>query len=227
MLSKSSPSPSISFKARSITSLTYNAYRTDGSRIFLPSSTLPIQRRFASDETATQSKPEADGATEAQHGDNSIAASTDPETAANDPLQAEPSATQSNIDSATESRKETAESAADSAKESAASTTQSISNAASSAAETVTDAAQSLGAAAGFGSIGRDRERNAPTQDSEPSKTVYVGNLFFDVRAADLKSEFERAGPVVDAKIIMDNRGLSKGYDHVLPPLIHLTMCRG
>jgi len=87
-----------------------------------------------------------------------------------------------------------------------------MSDAAHAATETVTDAAQSLGAAAGFGSAGRSRERNVPAQDGEPSKTVYVGNLFFDVRAADLKQEFERAGPVVDSKIIMDQRGLSKGF---------------
>ena len=48
--------------------------------------------------------------------------------------------------------------------------------------------------------------------DGEPSTTVYVGNLYFDVRSEDLKKEFERAGPVVEAKVIMDHRGLSKGY---------------
>jgi hypothetical protein len=214
----SSPSTSTSIKSRSITSLTYNIPRNNASRITFPTSTLPIQRRYASDEAATQSEPEADGATEAQHGDNSIAASADPDADVDAPTQSETSAAASNIESATESAtettKETAGSAADSAKETATSTTSTLSGAAQSAAETITGAAESLGAAAGFGSASRlSRDRNVPAQDGEPSKTVYVGNLFFDVRAADLKQEFERAGPVTDAKIIMDNRGLSKGYE--------------
>ena len=78
------------------------------------------------------------------------------------------------------------------------------------ASEVATGAAQSLGAAAGFGSQTREAGRSAPS--GQTAKTVYVGNLFFDVRSEDLKKEFERAGPIVDAKIIMDQRGLSKGF---------------
>lgn len=78
------------------------------------------------------------------------------------------------------------------------------------ASEVATGAAQSLGAAAGFGSQTSEAGRSAPS--GQTAKTVYVGNLFFDVRSEDLKKEFERAGPIVDAKIIMDQRGLSKGF---------------
>ena len=111
----------------------------------------------------------------------------------------------------------TLESATDSVKEHASAAASQVSDAARSATETATGAAQSLGAAAGFGSP-RNSENpggqrgNAPALDGEPSATVYVGNLYFDVRSEDLKKEFERAGPIDEAKVIMDHRGLSKGY---------------
>jgi nucleolin len=45
----------------------------------------------------------------------------------------------------------------------------------------------------------------------EPKETIYVGNLFFDVTAEDLKRQMEKYGTVLNARIIHDNRGLSKG----------------
>ena len=113
------------------------------------------------------------------------------------------------------------ENATDSAKEHASAAASQVSDAAHSATETVTGAAQSLGAAAGFGSP-RNPENpggqrgNTAALDGEPSPTVYVGNLYFDVRSEDLQKEFERAGPIEEAKVIMDHRGLSKGYS--IPP---------
>ena len=118
----------------------------------------------------------------------------------------------------------TLETATDSAREHASAAANRVSNAAQSATETVTGAAQSLGAAAGFGSP-RNPENpggqrgNAPALDGEPSTTVYVGNLYFDVRSEDLKKEFERAGPVEEAKVVMDHRGLSKGYNTPRQPV--------
>ena len=90
-------------------------------------------------------------------------------------------------------------------------------SAAQTAGEAVTGVAQRFGAAAGFGSQTSGANRDAlgverSNLGGETSKSVYVGNLFFDVRNEDLKKEFERAGPVIDAKIIMDQRGLSKGF---------------
>lgn len=185
-------------KARSITRLTYPvSLRTTPKTAF-----TPLQRRNYADEAATQSEPEADGATEAQHGDNSIAASADPDADANTSAsteQAEESAAAAKVESASEKATEQVSSTADSVK----SAVQSASEAATDAA---TGAAQSLGAATGFGS---QKSRDAPSGGT--STTVYVGNLFFDVKSEDLKQEFERAGPVIDAKIIMDQRGLSKG----------------
>ena len=53
----------------------------------------------------------------------------------------------------------------------------------------------------------------SPPQDLEVQKsaTVYVGNLFFDVKESDLQDEFSKAGPVRRARLIIDRRGLSKG----------------
>lgn len=193
----SSPSVFISIpasKARSITHLTYPVFIRKAPRAAF----LPLQRRYYADEPATQSEPEADGAIEAQHGDNSIAASADANTSTSTE-QAEESAAASDVESVAEKSTERASSTADSVK-----------TAAQTAGEAVTGAAQSLGAAAGFRSQTSEAGRDALS--GETSKSVYVGNLFFDVRSEDLKKEFERAGPVVDAKIIMDQRGLSKGF---------------
>jgi RNA recognition motif-containing protein len=44
-----------------------------------------------------------------------------------------------------------------------------------------------------------------------PKETVYVGNLFFDVTAEDLKDRMSEYGVVLHSKIIHDSRGLSKG----------------
>lgn len=72
-----------------------------------------------------------------------------------------------------------------------------------SARDTVTGAAQAAAGSVGLG-FGRDFV--------SPSKSLYVGNLFFDVTIEDLKKEMQRFGTVLDVRIIMDNRGLSKGY---------------
>lgn len=50
-----------------------------------------------------------------------------------------------------------------------------------------------------------------PEQRSVPKESVYVGNLFFDVTAEDLKERMSEYGVVVNTKIIYDGRGLSKG----------------
>lgn len=82
-----------------------------------------------------------------------------------------------------------------------------VAQAMDSARDTVTDAAQ-----AAAGSVGLGFSRGSDREYSTPSKCLYVGNLFFDVTVEDLKKEMQRFGTVVDARIITDNRGLSKGY---------------
>jgi RNA recognition motif-containing protein len=44
-----------------------------------------------------------------------------------------------------------------------------------------------------------------------PKCSLYVGNLFFDVTAEDLRSHFEQYGTVENVMIVHDARGLSKG----------------
>jgi nucleolin len=46
---------------------------------------------------------------------------------------------------------------------------------------------------------------------AEPKRTVYIGNLFFDVTEDDLKKELIRFGPIEQLRLLRDGRGLSKG----------------
>jgi nucleolin len=122
------------------------------------------------------------------------------------------------VENATESTGERlTEAAPDAVTETTSSVGESVSNAARNAAESIKSTAESLGASAGFASNSGDnaegaRQRLSRAAEPEMSLTVYVGNLFFDVRGEDLKKEFERAGPVASTKIIVDQRGLSKGF---------------
>ncbi|EEQ34776.1 nucleic acid-binding protein [Microsporum canis CBS 113480] len=55
-----------------------------------------------------------------------------------------------------------------------------------------------------------------PTRPSpEPKSTVYVGNILFDITAADLKEYASKYGKVVGSRIIYDSRGLSRGFGYV------------
>ena len=198
----SSPSVSISIpsrKARSITRLAYPISVKQNQKIALDF----LQRRnYADEAAATQSEPVADGATETQHGENSIAASADPDADANAPIPTE------NVEENVEESE--AASSTESATERA---TASVKSAAQTASETVTGATQSIAEVAGMGSQVSDPDSDAPKR----SNVVYVGNLFFDVKEEDLQNEFARAGRVVSTKIVLDARGLSKGFDYLLP----------
>ncbi|KAI9781696.1 MAG: hypothetical protein M1816_002220 [Peltula sp. TS41687] len=55
----------------------------------------------------------------------------------------------------------------------------------------------------------------SPFRSFPPSKTVYVGNLFFSVGEQDLEKEMSRMGKVESVRIIYDARGLSKGFGFV------------
>lgn len=43
------------------------------------------------------------------------------------------------------------------------------------------------------------------------SETVYIGNLFYDLTADDLRKHMEKYGTVVKTYIVHDARGISKG----------------
>lgn len=64
------------------------------------------------------------------------------------------------------------------------------------------------------GGYGRDQFER-PERKLTPTPGVYVGNLLFDVTAADLEREFAVFGPIKSAVVATDARGLSKGY---VPP---------
>lgn len=191
-LLSSTPSACLHTKTRQFTSIASQLPRRSVAR----SALSPLQRRWLADEAAaTQSEPEADGAALNENADHSIAKESE---SSSEPPQTEDQAARENTTEPTFSQPHQESSATESVADTASSAAQSAGNAASQLASSVTGAAETAAHATGF----------APPQES---KTLYVGNLFFDVRSDDLKKEFERAGEVVDAKIIMDARGLSKG----------------
>ena len=201
----SSPSTTLSTKTRTFTSLRIQST----SRIAVQQSSFaPLQRRFASDEAAAlQSEPEADGAAETQHDDISTIGAAEADINVEESPRIEEEA------AATTTGAETPAAAGESGKGA-------ISEAAASVAGTAAAVGETLSGAAGFGQSGAaSAAQRGRLTESEPSKTVYVGNLFFDVRSEDLKREFEQAGPIVDSKIINDSRGLSKGYAQTFFPL--------
>ena len=190
----SSPSACIPTKSRSFTSIISRTTRSAAPQTYI----LRLQRRFLADEAATtQSEPQADDAAPTQNAENSIARASE---------SAEPPKTEEQAAEVVTGAERPSTFATSTVADTAQSAAESAGKVASEAASSVTGAAaaagRNLGASAGFGTS---------RPQAEPSTTVYVGNLFFDVRSDDLKKEFERAGPVVDAKIITDQRGLSKG----------------
>lgn len=48
-------------------------------------------------------------------------------------------------------------------------------------------------------------------KEPDPKETVFVGNLFYDVTADDLRKQMEKYGIVESVYITFDNRGISKG----------------
>jgi nucleolin len=59
--------------------------------------------------------------------------------------------------------------------------------------------------------LGKPTRRPSFVTPPDPKETVYIGNLFFDVTAEDLKQQMSKYGTVEFCKIIHDSRGLSKG----------------
>jgi RNA recognition motif-containing protein len=73
------------------------------------------------------------------------------------------------------------------------------------------------------------RARNAENRSFGPDKPliptpgIYIGNLLFDVTAADLEREFAPFGKISSAVVATDARGLSKGYVPLFPDLISIA----
>jgi nucleolin len=55
------------------------------------------------------------------------------------------------------------------------------------------------------------RPRRSRENDTPPHKTLYIGNLYYEVTGEQLKKVFSRFGEVESVKIVYDNRGLSRG----------------
>jgi RNA recognition motif-containing protein len=51
--------------------------------------------------------------------------------------------------------------------------------------------------------------------DTPPNKTLYIGNLYYEVTTDQLKKVFSRFGEIENVKIVYDNRGLSRGFAYV------------
>ncbi|OJD09631.1 hypothetical protein AJ78_09004 [Emergomyces pasteurianus Ep9510] len=49
----------------------------------------------------------------------------------------------------------------------------------------------------------------------KPNETVYVGNLFFEVTAEDLKRDLSKFGTIHSVRIVYDSRGMSRGFAYV------------
>lgn len=58
-----------------------------------------------------------------------------------------------------------------------------------------------------------EKPRRAPREksDAPPNNTLYVGNLYYEVTADQIKRVMSRFGEVENVKIVFDNRGLSRG----------------
>ncbi|KAL3465295.1 hypothetical protein BJX64DRAFT_252830 [Aspergillus heterothallicus] len=50
---------------------------------------------------------------------------------------------------------------------------------------------------------------------ARPKSTIFIGNLFYDVTAEDLKKHMAKFGVVQAVNIIYDSRGISKGFGYV------------
>ncbi|KAI9701988.1 MAG: hypothetical protein M1836_001332 [Candelina mexicana] len=148
---------------------------------------LGLQRRFASDDVESREQ-KVDQDPETGH-----TSTTPPPTSAD---QDGHSTVASAISSATSSAASRVSSAAET-----------VGEYAESARDSVADNAQATVAYKGT--------RTRAHQNTEPTKTLFVGNLFFDVTEDDLREEAERVGVVKNIKIIYDGRGLSRGYGYV------------
>ncbi|OAF98984.1 RNA-binding domain-containing protein [Paraphaeosphaeria sporulosa] len=61
----------------------------------------------------------------------------------------------------------------------------------------------------------REKPRVARERNMVPNKVVYVGNLYYEVTADQLKRVFSRFGEIENVRLIYDNRGLSRGFGYV------------
>ncbi|KAH6637899.1 RNA binding domain-containing protein [Boeremia exigua] len=73
------------------------------------------------------------------------------------------------------------------------------------------DALQAAANSADKPQRGQRREQS----QAPPNNTVYVGNLYYEVTADQVKRVFSRFGEIENVKLVFDNRGLSRGFGYV------------
>ncbi|KAI7154187.1 Dolichyl-diphosphooligosaccharide--protein glycosyltransferase subunit [Hortaea werneckii] len=120
-----------------------------------------------------------------------------------------PTETQQPAESLGDKTQELASSAAKTAQEATSSAAQTVFSAASSAAEK----AQQSNPFDNTPSPPEGRPRSSPSRS--PSRILYVGNLFFEVTAPQLEKEFSKLGEITNSRIVLDSRGLSKGFGYI------------
>lgn len=91
---------------------------------------------------------------------------------------------------------------------------------AAEAAETAAAAASSAQSTTRRSSPPRFPDPDAPSASTDfstpqPSRILYIGNLFFEVTASQLEAEFGRFGAITNSRIVTDPRGLSKGFGYI------------
>ena len=74
------------------------------------------------------------------------------------------------------------------------------------------DALEKVARVADSNSSGTRHRRPREGEEVAPNKQLYIGNLYYEVTAEQLKNVFSRFGEVSSVKIVYDNRGLSRGY---------------
>ncbi|GAB1741791.1 hypothetical protein NU219Hw_g7199t1 [Hortaea werneckii] len=120
-----------------------------------------------------------------------------------------PIETERPTESISEKAQELASSAAKTAQEATSSAAQTVSSAASSAAEK----AQQSNPFDKTPSPHEGRSRSSASRS--PSRILYVGNLFFEVTAPQLEQEFSKLGEITNSRVVLDSRGLSKGFGYI------------
>jgi hypothetical protein len=200
---------------------------------------LPWQRRFAHngiDQAESEAsganeahhgtpraEPEAGGAEEAQHGDDSVSEASASDASLSEASLSESSISESSIFDSTISEESHAEAQKNNTRltsrpdfEDRPTLRSNVESVAEKVVDNVSKAAQSVTTgteeAIGYMDDGLGfSPPERPYDEPEPSRGLYVGNLFFDVTPAQLQAEFEKAGKVVKADITRDARGFSKG----------------
>lgn len=98
--------------------------------------------------------------------------------------------------------------------------TEEVKNATETAKQSVSTAASALSntaaSATGFAQPGHLFPGDGgATAIGQPTKILYVGNLFFEVTTAQLEAEFGRFGRIANSRIVTDPRGMSRGFGYI------------